>query len=105
MAEAPKITIDGKEYVAPRPKAKMFRKIIKFNKNFANANLAENEEAYDEVLGLVAETFDNPAVTPQAVEDNTYLDEVFTLLDAVGKWITKSVGNKSKTPNSPKTDQ
>ena len=98
---APTITLNGKDYTAGTPKAGVWRKIIKFNNNFANKNLAQDEEAYEEMLNLIAIGFNNKEVTPELIEDGLDLDELMPKFTEISTWIGSIVNSKVKQlPNA-----
>ena len=88
--KTPKITLAGKQYKANKPSAGIFRKIIKFNSNSSNKNLALNEDAYDEILTLIVEGFSHPAVTIESIEakDGLPVDEVMPKFKEIATWVS-----------------
>jgi len=98
---APTITLNDKEYTCSTPKTKIWRKIIKFNNNFADKNLGRDEEAYEEMLNLIAISFNNKEVTPETIEDSLDLDELMPLYKEISDWLGNIIGSKVKQlPNA-----
>ena len=95
--ESPSIRIEGKTYKAKPPKVKLWRKIVKFNKNFGQVdNLHENIEAYEAMLELLADCFNVEQVTPDAIEDNLDLGELMPTFQDVTTWVGEILQEASK---------
>lgn len=98
--QTPKITLNGKEYRANKPTVGLWRKIIKFNNDFSAKNIAVDEEAYDQMLALLAEGFNNPDVNPDSIEKGLPIDELMPKFLEVTSWIGALVNGKgTELPN------
>lgn len=96
----PQIELNGKTYTANKPKVRLWRKLIKFNSTFAKENLMENEEAYNEMLSLMAECFNHPDVTPEAIEDGLDIDQLMPKFTEISTWVGQLVSGKvQQLPN------
>jgi hypothetical protein len=98
----PKIILNGKTYTAIKPKAKLWREIIKFNNTFTAKNLSTDENALDQTLKLISDAFKNQEVTPELIENELDLDELMPKFTEICEWVAKLVAGKSvELPNSP----
>ena len=98
---SPKIILNGKTYTAPKPKAKLWREMIKFNNTFKEKNIAEDESALDQIYNLISDVFSHQEVTPEAIEDGLDLDELMPKFTEICEWVAQIVAGKSaELPNS-----
>ena len=98
----PKITLNDKTYTATKPKAKLWREIIKFNKTFEGKDLSKDESALDQMFDLISQSFGNPDITPETIENELDLDELMPKFTEICEWVAKLVAGKSaELPNSP----
>jgi len=96
----PKITLDGKTYTAAKPKAKLWREMIKFNHAFAGKDLSKDDQALDQIFTLIAGAIGNPEVTPETIENGLDLDELMPKFAEICEWVARVVGGKSaELPN------
>jgi len=100
--KAPKINLNGREYTANKPKVGIWRKIIKFNNNIGDKNIATDEEAYNELLSLLVEGFNNPEVTAESIEAGLDIDRLMPAFQDMSRWIGNLVADKAaQLPNGP----
>ncbi|MTI82583.1 MAG: hypothetical protein FH756_01530 [Firmicutes bacterium] len=92
----PTITLGDQTYTANKPKAGLWRKLIRFNQQFAKKDLSQDEEAYNEMLELMAGCFNNPDVTPQAIEDGLDLDQLLPKFTEISQWVSTLVQGKAE---------
>lgn len=91
--QQPQITIDGKKYVMPRkPKMILWRSIVKFEEEYKNGDI-QGQQILDELYSLVSVAFNNPAVTPKAVEINYDFEEIMNLFTYISEYV-KDLANK-----------
>jgi len=94
--QAPTIKVDGKSFTARKPKAKIWRKVVAFNRGYSQVDdLHSNEEAYEAMITLIADCFNSDAITPEVVEDNLDIDEMIPKLAEVTAWVAHLVAGKS----------
>ena len=91
----PKITLDGKEYIARPPKAKLWREIIKFNKTFSKTNIAESDEAFDAMLKMIVDGFGQDEITAERIENEVLLSDIMPLFQDVTTWVGYMVQGKA----------
>jgi hypothetical protein len=97
---APTITLNGKTYTAPSPKVKMWRQFVKFQEV---RDKMDTQQALDEMLRLIAEAFNHPDVTPQAIEENLGLEDFLPIFNEISSWIGQIVTMKiNQLPNAQK---
>lgn len=98
---APKIKLNGKEFRARPPKTKLWRILVKFNQNFAKANIAESEEAFEEMLNIICAAFGDDNITPDRLENELDLSDLIPLFVNISSWISTIMSEKvEKFPNS-----
>ncbi len=86
--EAPTIIIDGKKHRAIKPKVRLWRKIVEFNKLYSKLDdFHSNLDAYDAMLNLLRECFGNPDITSEAIEENLDLSELMPKFIEVTNWV------------------
>ena len=95
--ETPTIIIEGKKYKAGKPKVKLWRRIVDFNKHFGSMDdFHVNLEGYEAMLGLLAECFGNPDITPEAVEENLEINELLPKFQEVTTWIGELISGQTQ---------
>jgi len=87
MNTPPAITINGKKIVLPKPKIKLWRRMIKFSELQQSGEL-QGEDVLDEMIGLVETAFSNPEVTREAIEENVSMDDLVPLFDYIRDHVT-----------------
>ncbi len=86
--QAPTITIEGKKYKANKPKVKLWRQIVEFNKNFGQVeDFNSNIDSYDAMLELLANCFNVPEVTTESIENHVDLDQLLPMFQDVTTWV------------------
>lgn len=94
MNTPPEITIDGKKYVMPKPKVKLWRHMIKFSDAQAKGELS-GEPMLDEMLNLIAMAFRNPAVTSESVEENMDMEDLPSFFNYIKSRVTGAANAKA----------
>ena len=89
--KAPTIEVDGKKISALAPRMTAWRKLIKIRS--ADVDF-ESEEALDLMLDFIADVFNNPKVTPSALEQNVAIEDFFAMFQEAGKWIEHRMNEK-----------
>lgn len=107
--ETPTIKANNKTYKAAKPKAKVWRLLVKFQDRYgANPNVLQSEEAYNEMMELLAEMFNNKDVTVDFIEEHVDFDDIFTLFFKTERWLENEVSQKmaqvGEGKNAPATD-
>jgi len=119
--ETPTIKANNKTYKAAKPKAKVWRLLVKFQDRYgANPNVLQSEEAYNEMMELLAVMFNNKDVTVDFIEEHvdfddiftlffkTDFDDIFTLFFKTERWLENEVSQKmaqvGEGKNAPATD-
>jgi len=96
----PTIELNGKTYIAAKPKTAIWRKFVKFNNTFANKNIVQDKEVYFELIDLIASGFNNPEVNAESIENGLDLDEFMPKFIEINLWIGKLVSSKiNQLPN------
>ena len=65
--KAPKLEIDGKTYVLPRPKVKTWRSILRFDEAIEDVLIVDMYDAYAQEL---AEIFEDKKLTKEMILEN-----------------------------------
>lgn len=90
------IVINGKNHTASKPKAKIWREIMKFDEERTQL---PNAEFIDKHAEIIASVF--PDVTAVMIIDNVDIDEIVPLYYEVFKWICGLLNSKlRKLPNA-----
>lgn len=86
--ETPEIKLGSKSYKARTPRVKLWRKIVHFNKHYGKLDdFHLNIEAYEAMLDLIAECFNHPEVTPEAIEDHLEINQIVPTFVKVTEWV------------------
>lgn len=96
-----KITLNGKEYTAKNPKAKLFRTITKFNVDYKDKNVLLDENALNALYGLIAEAMGHPEITAERIEEEMDMEDVMPAFHHLSYWVTEMMKGKVKQlPNA-----
>jgi hypothetical protein len=93
----PTVTIDGKTYTAPEPKAKLWREIMTIQKSLKNI---KDEDLYQTIIKTIVSAFRHPEITTETAEE---IDAncLFPLFEGIIKWVNDRVHNYAeKLPNA-----
>jgi len=91
----PQIKANGKVYKAAKPKAKVWRLLVKFQEDHGeNPNIMASEEAYDQMMTLLVAMFNNKEVDTAFLEEHLDFDELFDFFYSLQTWITDTVESK-----------
>jgi len=82
----PEIKANGKKYVMPKPKIKLWRSIIRFMEEKENGGKT-SDEVFDGMLDLVVLAFNNPEVTRDFIEENLSLDDLVDIFNHLGNLV------------------
>lgn len=94
----PILKLGKKEYKPKKPKLKLWRQIVRLNER--GADLA-NEAAYDDMLAVVCLAYDNPGVTPEALEEHLDIDEFLPHFNKLTEWVGNILAGKlEQLPNA-----
>lgn len=72
----PILVIDDTEYIAPKPKAKAWRNVIKAIERGVGSDKISSEENYLLMLKIIQITFDNEKLTIEFLDKNLYANQV-----------------------------
>ena len=98
---SPKIILNGKTYTAAKPKAKLWREMIKFTNTFKEKDISRDDGALDQIFELISITFKNQEVTPEVIENELDLDELMPKFTEICEWVGQLVAGKSaELPNA-----
>jgi len=96
--ERPSIKVGNKTYKAAKPKAKVWRLLVRFqDRHGTDPNVLESEEAYNEMMELLEKLFNNSDVTVDFLEENVDFDEIFTLFYGIQDWLQQEVQKKMES--------
>ncbi len=91
----PTIIVGEKKYKPKKPKVKLWRKIVEYNRKYGGeeevADFHANIEIYEAILDLLAECFGNPEITPEIIEENVDLDELMPKFYEVTGWVAETL--------------
>lgn len=98
--KGPQITLNGKTYTAPQPKAFLWREIMKVKNAWDGMT---DEERYDTMLTLITKTFRHPDVTVASLDDEDNglpIEELMPVFWEIMRWVMITVdGLNKKIPN------
>lgn len=86
------ITVNGKTYVAPKPKARLWSEIAKFDEHKSELLASEYIDKHAEIIAKVF-----PDLTVDDILDNCDLDDILTIYYQVFLWVTKLITSKLAT--------
>ena len=96
--ERPSIKVGNKTYKAAKPKAKVWRLLVRFqDRHGTDPNVLESEEAYNEMMELLEKMFNNEDVTVDVLEEHVDFDEIFTLFYTIQNWLQQEVQKKMES--------
>lgn len=84
----PVLVLDGKEYIAKAPKAKIWREILAFDKNKKDLDIEDFILAHCKILASI---FD---VDAEEIEDKAALEDIVSLYQQCFVWITGLITRK-----------
>ena len=96
MSKVFEVTLNGETFHAERPKARVYRQLIRLQEKYGEVNLMSKEEVYDAYLDLAVDAFANPAVTKERIEDEMHSDELIQFLTDAITLIQGAVADKSE---------
>lgn len=100
IQETPTIEINGKKHSMPKPKIKLWRQIIKFHEKLRAEGIGE-EQALDEVIGIVVTAFKHPDITPEVVEEELGLEDLKFLFNYIRQQVVGMANGKAaQIPNA-----
>ena len=82
--KAPKLEIDGKTYVLPRPKVKTWRSILRFDEAIEDVLIVDMYDAYAAEL---AEIFDDEKLTKEMILENIAPAAIVNTYSACFKYV------------------
>lgn len=93
------ILINGKKHSPAKPKAKQWRELMEFDEIKSEIQF---EKYVDSHIEIIVKSFNNPAVTVEALQDNFEVDELITIYRQLITYFCKLLSGKlDKIPNDP----
>lgn len=94
------IIVNGNTYVAPKPKARAWSEIAKFDEHKSELSASEYIDKHAEII---AKFF--PGLTVDDILDNCDLDDILTMYYQVFLWVTKLITSKLATIKNANGDE
>ncbi len=80
------IFLNDVEYVAKKPKAKIYKKLMKLQRGKDTFTI-DNEETLDQVYELLADAIGHPEVTPERIQEELDADQLLPCIEQAVAWI------------------
>jgi hypothetical protein len=94
--KVPVLKIDGKLY-KPKKRMKLLRKFFRLRESDIDI---ESEEGLDQLYDFIVSCYNDPAVTPESIDENVDIDEFFILFRDLGQWLMYEMQKKfGELPN------